>query len=77
MANSRRWPEWEQGSEFKAVRDKTAAARRSVALSDGPQSHRGTEKEISVSGTLCPLWFVTVSYRSNDSRRDDSVSRIT
>jgi Zn-dependent M28 family amino/carboxypeptidase len=28
MANSRRWPEWEQGSEFKAVRDKTAAARR-------------------------------------------------
>ncbi len=28
MANSRRWPEWEQGSEFKAVRDKTAKARR-------------------------------------------------
>jgi Zn-dependent M28 family amino/carboxypeptidase len=28
MANSRRWPEWEQGSEFKAVRDKSAAARR-------------------------------------------------
>jgi Zn-dependent M28 family amino/carboxypeptidase len=28
MANSRRWPEWEQGSEFKALRDKTAAARR-------------------------------------------------
>jgi Zn-dependent M28 family amino/carboxypeptidase len=28
MANSRRWPEWEQGSEFKAIRDKTAGARR-------------------------------------------------
>ena len=28
MANSRRWPEWEAGSEFKAVRDKTASARR-------------------------------------------------
>jgi Zn-dependent M28 family amino/carboxypeptidase len=28
MAASRRWPEWEQGSEFKAIRDKTAAARR-------------------------------------------------
>ena len=28
MANSRRWPEWEEGSEFKAIRDKTAAARR-------------------------------------------------
>ena len=28
MANSRRWPEWEQGSEFKAIRDKTASARR-------------------------------------------------
>jgi Zn-dependent M28 family amino/carboxypeptidase len=28
MANSRRWPEWEQGSEFKAIRDRTASARR-------------------------------------------------
>ena len=28
LANSRRWPEWEQGSEFKAVRDRTAGARR-------------------------------------------------
>jgi Zn-dependent M28 family amino/carboxypeptidase len=28
MANSRRWPEWEAGSEFKAVRDKTASARK-------------------------------------------------
>jgi Zn-dependent M28 family amino/carboxypeptidase len=28
LANSRRWPEWEPGSEFKAVRDKTASARR-------------------------------------------------
>jgi Zn-dependent M28 family amino/carboxypeptidase len=28
MASSRRWPEWEQGSEFKAVRDKSAGARR-------------------------------------------------
>jgi Zn-dependent M28 family amino/carboxypeptidase len=28
MAGSRRWPEWESGSEFKAIRDKSAAARR-------------------------------------------------
>ena len=28
MAASRRWPEWEQGSEFKAIRDESAAARR-------------------------------------------------
>ena len=28
MANSRRWPEWEQGSEFKAIRDRSAPARR-------------------------------------------------
>jgi Zn-dependent M28 family amino/carboxypeptidase len=28
MANSRQWPEWEAGSEFKAIRDKSAAARR-------------------------------------------------
>jgi Zn-dependent M28 family amino/carboxypeptidase len=28
MANARRWPEWDQGSEFKAIRDKTASARR-------------------------------------------------
>jgi Zn-dependent M28 family amino/carboxypeptidase len=28
MANSRRWPEWDKGSEFKAIRDKTASARR-------------------------------------------------
>ncbi|HEY6362110.1 MAG TPA: M28 family metallopeptidase [Vicinamibacterales bacterium] len=28
LANSRRWPEWQQGSEFKAVRDKSARARR-------------------------------------------------
>ena len=28
MANSRTWPEWLQGSEFKAERDKTASQRR-------------------------------------------------
>jgi Zn-dependent M28 family amino/carboxypeptidase len=30
LANSRRWPEWQPGSEFKALRDKTAAARLSL-----------------------------------------------
>ena len=28
LANSRAWPEWKAGSEFKARRDETAAARR-------------------------------------------------
>ncbi|CAN5803603.1 M28 family metallopeptidase [soil metagenome] len=28
LANSREWPEWKAGSEFKAERDKTAAARK-------------------------------------------------
>jgi Zn-dependent M28 family amino/carboxypeptidase len=28
LANSREWPSWKPGSEFKAVRDKTAAARK-------------------------------------------------
>jgi hypothetical protein len=28
LANSREWPEWKAGSEFKAARDKTAAARK-------------------------------------------------
>ncbi len=28
LANSNRWPEWKPGSEFKAVRDESAAARR-------------------------------------------------
>jgi Zn-dependent M28 family amino/carboxypeptidase len=28
LAESRRWPEWEPGSEFKAVRDRTSTARR-------------------------------------------------
>jgi Zn-dependent M28 family amino/carboxypeptidase len=28
LANSREWPEWKAGSEFKATRDKTAAARK-------------------------------------------------
>ena len=28
MANSRRWPEWEEGSEFKARRDASRASRR-------------------------------------------------
>ena len=28
LANSRAWPEWKAGSEFKAERDKTAAARK-------------------------------------------------
>jgi Zn-dependent M28 family amino/carboxypeptidase len=28
LANSREWPEWKPGSEFKAARDKTAAARK-------------------------------------------------
>ena len=28
MANSRTWPEWEAGSEFKARRDATRASRR-------------------------------------------------
>ena len=28
LANSREWPEWKAGSEFKAARDKTAAQRK-------------------------------------------------
>jgi len=28
LATSTRWPQWKPGSEFKAVRDKSAAARR-------------------------------------------------
>ena len=28
LANSRRWPQWNAGSEFKAVRDATAAQRK-------------------------------------------------
>jgi Zn-dependent M28 family amino/carboxypeptidase len=28
LANSRRWPEWLQGSEFKAIRDTTASSRK-------------------------------------------------
>ena len=28
LANSTRWPEWKPGSEFKAIRDKSAAARK-------------------------------------------------
>lgn len=28
LANSRTWPEWKAGSEFKAERDKTASARK-------------------------------------------------
>jgi hypothetical protein len=28
LANSREWPEWKAGSEFKAERDKTTAARK-------------------------------------------------
>jgi len=28
LANSREWPEWKAGSEFKAARDKTAAERK-------------------------------------------------
>ena len=28
LGNSREWPQWKAGSEFKAARDKSAAARR-------------------------------------------------
>jgi Zn-dependent M28 family amino/carboxypeptidase len=28
MANSRTWPAWKKGSEFKAIRDKTASSRQ-------------------------------------------------
>jgi Zn-dependent M28 family amino/carboxypeptidase len=28
LANSRRWPTWEEGSEFRAERQKTESARR-------------------------------------------------
>jgi Zn-dependent M28 family amino/carboxypeptidase len=28
LANSNRWPEWKAGSEFKVIRDKTAASRK-------------------------------------------------
>jgi hypothetical protein len=28
LANSTRWPEWKAGSEFKALRDRSAARRR-------------------------------------------------
>jgi hypothetical protein len=30
LANSREWPEWKPGSEFKAARDKTAAQRAAL-----------------------------------------------
>jgi len=29
LADSSRWPEWQAGSEFKAIRDSTAAQRTS------------------------------------------------
>ena len=28
LANSREWPEWKTGAEFKAARDKTRSARK-------------------------------------------------
>lgn len=28
LANSNAWPTWKEGSEFKAIRDKTASSRR-------------------------------------------------
>ena len=28
MANSRIWPSWKEGSEFKAIRDKTSSSRQ-------------------------------------------------
>ena len=28
LGNSREWPEWKAGSEFKAARDKTASMRK-------------------------------------------------
>ena len=28
MAQFRRWPEWHKDSEFKAIRDKSAASRK-------------------------------------------------
>jgi Zn-dependent M28 family amino/carboxypeptidase len=28
LANSTRWPDWSQDSEFRATRDESAAARR-------------------------------------------------
>jgi Zn-dependent M28 family amino/carboxypeptidase len=28
LANSRTWPEWQEGSEFKALRDQTKADRK-------------------------------------------------
>jgi hypothetical protein len=28
LANSREWPEWKAGAEFKALRDKTSAQRK-------------------------------------------------
>jgi len=28
LGNSRRWPEWRATSEFKAIRDSSASARR-------------------------------------------------
>jgi hypothetical protein len=28
LANSRVWPEWQTGSEFKAIRDKTKTDRK-------------------------------------------------
>jgi Zn-dependent M28 family amino/carboxypeptidase len=28
MANSRKWPQWLEGSEFKAIRDATANTRK-------------------------------------------------
>jgi hypothetical protein len=28
LANSRAWPDWKTGSEFKAIREKSAAERK-------------------------------------------------
>lgn len=35
LANSREWPEWKAGSEFKAARDKTVAMRKAEAARSG------------------------------------------
>ena len=36
LADSTRWPEWKTGSEFKALRDQSAAKRRSGSSKGTP-----------------------------------------
>ena len=82
MANSRRWPEWEQGrsSRRSGIRARPLGVERRNAHTHGPQRHRGRfrrgeprsgcdRREVLVASMVRDAWL---SYRSNDSRRDGS-----